>query len=86
MQNIKPTHFSVVADRSSAISDILDRVAGIAPAPLLPGEQEAEYATLIARIVAVAQPRKEAQPELGIGRQEITERGHGRAQRGRTDY
>jgi hypothetical protein len=33
------------------------RVAGIAPAPLLLGEQQAEYATLIARIVAVAQPR-----------------------------
>jgi hypothetical protein len=57
MQNLKPTHFSVVADRPSAVSDVLDRVAGIAPAPLLPGEQEAEYATLIARIVAVAQPR-----------------------------
>ena len=37
--------------------DSFSRVAGIAPAPLLPGEQEAEYATLIARIVAVAQPR-----------------------------
>ena len=37
--------------------DSLNRVAGIAPSPLLPGEQEAEYATLIARIVAVAQPR-----------------------------
>src|ERR1700733_10945794 len=47
MQNLKPTHFSAV----------LDRVAGIAPAPLLPGEQEAEYATHVARIVALAQPR-----------------------------
>jgi hypothetical protein len=47
MQNLKPTHFSAV----------LDRVAGIAPAPLLPGEQEADYATHVARIVAVAQPR-----------------------------
>ena len=36
--------------------DSLNRVVGIAPSPLLPGEQEAEYATLIARIVAVAQP------------------------------
>jgi hypothetical protein len=36
--------------------DSLDRVAGIAPAPLLPGEQ-GEYATLAARIVAVARPR-----------------------------
>jgi hypothetical protein len=47
MQNLKPSHFSAV----------LDRVAGIAPAPLLPGEQEAEYATHVARVVAVAQPR-----------------------------
>jgi hypothetical protein len=33
-----------------------NRVAGIAAAPLLPGEQEPEYANLVARIVAVAQP------------------------------
>ena len=45
--DLKPIHFSAV----------LDRVAGIAPAPLLPGEQEAEYATHVARIVAAAQPR-----------------------------
>jgi hypothetical protein len=37
--------------------DSFSRVAGIAPAPLLPGEQETEYANLIARIMAVAQPR-----------------------------
>jgi len=37
--------------------DSLNRVDGIAPAPLLPGEQEAEYAIHVARIVAVAQPR-----------------------------
>jgi ribosomal protein L12E/L44/L45/RPP1/RPP2 len=37
--------------------DSLSRVAGIAPAPLLPGEQEAEYATLVARIVVIAEPR-----------------------------
>ena len=57
MQNLKPTHFSVVADHPSAITDVLDRVAGIAPAPLLPGEQEPEYATHVARIVALARPR-----------------------------
>ena len=50
MQNLKPTHFSAVADHPSAVSDVLDRVAGIAPAPLLPGEQEAEYATHVARL------------------------------------
>src|ERR1700722_20312922 len=57
MQNIKPTHFWAATDHPSAVSDVLDRVAGIAPAPLLPGEQEAEYATHVARIVAAAQPR-----------------------------
>ena len=57
MQNLKPTHFSAVVDRPSALSEVLDRVAGIAPAPLLPGEQEAEYATHVARIIAAAQPR-----------------------------
>jgi len=30
---------------------------GITPATLLPGEREADYANLVARIVAVAQPR-----------------------------
>ena len=34
----------------------MNRVAGIAAAPLLPGEQEPDYANLVARIVAVAQP------------------------------
>jgi ribosomal protein L12E/L44/L45/RPP1/RPP2 len=37
--------------------DSLSRVAGIDRAPLLPGEQEAEYATLVARIVVIAEPR-----------------------------
>jgi hypothetical protein len=54
MQNIKPTHFLAAPDHPSAVSDILDRVAGIAPAPLLPGEQEAEYDTHVARIIAAA--------------------------------
>ena len=36
--------------------DSFNRVAGIARAPLLPGEHEPEYANLVARIVAVAQP------------------------------
>jgi hypothetical protein len=57
MQNLKPTPFSAVADHPSAVSHVQDRVAGIAPSPLLPGEQEAEYATHVARIVAAAQPR-----------------------------
>jgi hypothetical protein len=57
MQNIKPTHFPVVADHPSAVSDVVDRVVGIAPAPLLPGEREANYVNVIARVVAVARPR-----------------------------
>ena len=39
MQNLKPTHFSAVADHPSAVSDVVDRVVAIAPAPLLPGEK-----------------------------------------------
>ncbi len=57
MQNLKPTHFSVVADHPTSVSDVVDRVVGIAPAPLLPGEREADYVNLIARVVAVARPR-----------------------------
>jgi hypothetical protein len=38
-------------------ADSADHSAWIAPAPLLPGEKESDYASLAARIVAVAQPR-----------------------------
>jgi hypothetical protein len=61
MQN---TQFSVVADHSSAVSDVLDRVVGIAPSPLLPSEQEADYATHVARIVAAAKPREASEDLL----------------------
>jgi hypothetical protein len=47
MQNLKPTQFSAV----------LDRVVTIAPAPLLPGEKQADYAEVALRIVKGAQPR-----------------------------
>ena len=57
MQNLKPTHFSAVADRPSAVSDVLDRVVTIAPAPLLPGEKQADYADVAVRIVRAANPR-----------------------------
>jgi hypothetical protein len=57
MQNLKPTHLSAVVAQPMAVSDVVDRVAGIAPAPLLPGEREAEYVNLIARVVTVARPR-----------------------------
>jgi hypothetical protein len=42
--------------RSSA-EDILDPIAGIAPAPLLPGEKREDYDRLGQRVVAVAEPR-----------------------------
>jgi hypothetical protein len=57
MQNVKPSDLPVAADHLSPASGAIKRVAGIAPAPLLPGEQEAEYATHAARIVAVAKPK-----------------------------
>jgi hypothetical protein len=57
MQNLKPTQFSAVADRPSAVSDVLDRVVTIAPAPLLPGEKQADYAEVALRIVRAAKPR-----------------------------
>ena len=57
MQNLKPTHFSAVVDHLSAVSDVLNRVAGIGPAPLLPGEQEADYAEFSLAIVKAAHPK-----------------------------
>jgi hypothetical protein len=57
MQNLKPTHFSVVADHPSAVSDVLDRVVAIAPAPLLPGEKETNYTDVALQIVRAAKPR-----------------------------
>jgi hypothetical protein len=41
----------------SAGADIVQRIIGIAPAPLLLGEAEADYLGVAARIVAVAQPK-----------------------------
>jgi hypothetical protein len=57
MQNLKPTRFSAVADHPSAVSDVLDRVVAIAPAPLLPGEKQADYADVAVRVVRAAKPR-----------------------------
>lgn len=42
----------------SAGVDIVQRIIGIAPAPLLPTEAEADYLGVVARIVAVAQPKE----------------------------
>ena len=41
----------------SPTADIMDRILGIAPTPLLPGEAEADYLGVAARTVAVAQPK-----------------------------
>ena len=57
MQNLKPTHFSAVADHPSAVGDVLDRVVTIATAPLLPGEKQADYSDVAVRIVRAANPR-----------------------------
>ena len=47
----------MVATTGSFPIGILDRVIAIAPAPLLPGEKEADYATIAARIVSASGPR-----------------------------
>jgi hypothetical protein len=47
MQNLEPTHFSAV----------VGRVVANAPAPLLPGEQEADYAEFALAIVKAAHPK-----------------------------
>ena len=57
MQRLEPTHSSGVADHHSVISDVLDRVVTIAPAPLLPGESQGDYAEVALRIVKAAQPK-----------------------------
>jgi hypothetical protein len=50
MQNLKPTQFSAVADHAKAVTDVLDLVVSIAPAPLLPGEKQADYAEVALRL------------------------------------
>jgi hypothetical protein len=57
MQNLKPTLSSTVDNHPSGVSDVLDHVIAIAPAPLLPGEKQADYVDLAVRIVRAAKPR-----------------------------
>jgi hypothetical protein len=38
-------------------TEVLDRVVGIAPSPLLPGEAEVDYLCIAKRIIGAAQPR-----------------------------
>jgi hypothetical protein len=56
MQNLRPTDLPS-ADHLSSVGAVIDRVAAIAPAPLLPGEQETDYAEVALRIVKAAHPR-----------------------------
>jgi hypothetical protein len=55
MSKRKAASSSSVALPSSP--DVLDRVIGISPAPLLPGEAQTDYDSVATRVVAVARPR-----------------------------
>ena len=57
MQNTKPPPLSLASTVGSPASHALDRVIAIAPAPLLPGEKEADYAATAGRIVGVSRPK-----------------------------
>jgi hypothetical protein len=56
MQNISPPPQLSPAP-AQPLSDVLERVLGVAAPPLMPGENEGQYASLAARIVAGARPR-----------------------------
>jgi len=56
MQDTKPLPPSIAATAGSSPTNVLDRVIAIAPASLLPGEKEADYATIAARIVSASGP------------------------------
>jgi hypothetical protein len=57
MQNVKPTDLPCVTDHLSPVSGAFERIVAIAPAPLLPGENHADYADVAVRIVKAAKPR-----------------------------
>ena len=54
MQNVQPTALPSAADHLSPVSDAIDRVVAIAPAPLLPGEKQTDYVDVAVRIVKAA--------------------------------
>jgi hypothetical protein len=56
MQNVRPTDLVSAADPLSQVSSAVNRVIAIAPVPLLPGEKEADYASLAARVVGTTKP------------------------------
>jgi hypothetical protein len=57
MQSVKPTNLPCVSDHLSPVSAVVNRVVSIAPTPLLPGEQEADYAEFALAIVKAAHPK-----------------------------
>jgi hypothetical protein len=57
MQNVRPADLASAADHLSPVSAVINRALAIAPAPLLPGEQETDYAEVAVRIVKAAPPR-----------------------------
>jgi hypothetical protein len=57
MQNVRPTDLPSAANHLSLVSGAINRVTTLAPAPLLPGEKQADYADVAVRIVKAAQPR-----------------------------
>jgi hypothetical protein len=57
MQNVKPTDLPCVSNHLSLVSAVVNRVVSIAPTPLLPGEQEADYAEFALAIVKAAHPK-----------------------------
>ena len=57
MQNVRPTDLAPAAEHLSPVSAAIDRIITIAPAPLLPGEKQADYADVAVRIVRAAKPR-----------------------------
>ncbi len=57
MPNRKPSPRSLPAPVSSSAVNVLDRVIAIAPAPLLPGEREADYAAIAGRIIGASRPK-----------------------------
>jgi hypothetical protein len=57
MQNVRPTNLAPATEHVPPVSGTVNRVIAVAPAPLLPGEKQADYANVVAGIVKAAQPR-----------------------------
>ena len=65
MQNVRPTDLAPAAEHVSPVSDGVKRVITVAPAPLLPGEKQADYADVAVRVVRAAKPRDAIEEFLG---------------------